>query len=125
MSEKVECFEDLIAWQKARVLAGRVHRLTRERPLANDFALARQLQRAGVSIMSNVAEGFERNYLREFGRYLLIANGSCAELRSHFYLAHDIDYLKVDEFNALMGQAKEVARIVAGLERSIRDRRTQ
>src|SRR5262245_65038788 len=90
---KVEKFEDLIAWQKARALAKSVYTLTRKGELATDFGLSRQMQRAAVSIMSNIAEGFERAGPKEFHNFLCIAKSSCAELRSQLYIAVDVGYI--------------------------------
>jgi four helix bundle protein len=112
---KIEKFEDLIAWQKARELVGAVYVATRERDFARDFGLASQVQRSAVSIMANIAEGFERNGMIELRRFLDIARGSCAEVRSHLYVANDIGYLDDESFHRLMLQAKGVARLPTGL----------
>jgi len=72
-------FEELVVWQKARKLTDMVYELTRRREFARDFGLQDQLRRAAVSIMSNIAEGFERGSDTEFGRFLVIAKGSCGE----------------------------------------------
>jgi four helix bundle protein len=85
-----ERFEDLIAWQKARELARIVYQVSRKEAFAKDFGLASQVQRAAVSIMSNIAEGFERSNPREFHHFLVVAKASCAEVRSQLYLALDI-----------------------------------
>ena len=85
----VKRFEDLIAWQKARVLTKGIYRATKTGALAKDFGLAGQTQRAAVSIMANIAEGFERNRPGEFHQYLSTAKASCAEVRSHLYVALD------------------------------------
>ena len=116
---KVERFEDLIAWQKARILTKTIYMISRQGLFARDFGLAGQTQRASVSIMSNIAEGFERSSLKEFHKFLAIAKSSCAEVRSHLYVAHDINYLSDSAFHKLNNQASEVARIVGGLRISI------
>ena len=89
MSNKIEEFEDLIAWRKARELTREVYRVTRQGKLAKDYGLSRQIQRAAVSIMSNIAEGFERGNPREFHQFLSVAKASCAEVRSQLYVALD------------------------------------
>ncbi len=119
MSRKITRFEDLIAWQKARVLAGTVYTLTRREAFAKDFGLTNQMQRAAVSIMSNIAEGFERGSQAEFKRFVTIAKASCAELRSQLYIAHDIGYLDKPSFQSTFYQTEEVARILGGLKTSI------
>ena len=115
-----ERFEDLIAWQKARSLTSVVYQATRQARFAKDFGLPAQLQRAAVSVMANIAEGFERNRFAEFHQFLSVAKASCAEIRSHLYVAYDIGYEK--RFGELLAQAEEVGRIVGGLRASLKDR---
>lgn len=112
---RVERFEDLIAWQKARLLTKAIYQVTKDGVFAKDFGLAGQMQRAAVSIMSNIAEGFERWGLGEFHQFLSVAKASCAELRSQLYIAHDVGYLEKEIFDQLMKQADEVGRIIGGL----------
>ena len=119
--KKLEQFEDLIAWQKARSLTREIYRVTREGRFSKDFGLASQIQRAAVSIMANIAEGFERNRLAEFHQFLSIAKGSCGEVRSHLYVALDAGYLTERRFSELLAQAEEVGRVVGGLRASIRN----
>jgi four helix bundle protein len=78
VSNKVERFEDLIAWQKSRILTQAIYQITRQSDFSRDFGLAGQMQRAAVSIMSNIAEGFERSKAGEFHQFLSIAKSSCA-----------------------------------------------
>ncbi|MBP7962887.1 MAG: four helix bundle protein [Caldilineaceae bacterium] len=115
----IEKFEDLIAWQKARVLCKDIYRITQKGPMANDYGLSRQIQRAAVSIMSNIAEGFERGGRGEFHQFLSIAKASCAEVRSQLYVALDVGYISQQEFTQLMKQAEEVGRIVGGLRAAV------
>jgi four helix bundle protein len=122
----IQRFEDLVAWQRARTLTKDVYLLTRERPFSGDFGLSGQIQRASVSIMANIAEGFERGNRAEFHQFLSVAKASCAEVRSHLYVASDIGYLSDVEFGRLRDQAEEVTRIVAGLRSAVaRQRDTQ
>ena len=116
-------FEDLIAWQKARILARDVYKVTQRGAFAKDFGLSNQIQRAAVSIMSNIAEGYERSGPGEFHHFLYIAKASCAEVRSQLYLAFDIGYLSQPEFNQLLAQAEEVSRIIGGLRAKVEQRR--
>jgi four helix bundle protein len=113
-------FEDLIAWQKARELAKKIWEMSRQVKISRDFDLVAQIRRAVVSVMSNIAEGFEREGQREFRQYLSIAKGSCAELRSQLYVALDSGYLGGGDFTNLLNRAEEVARIIGGLRISIR-----
>jgi four helix bundle protein len=119
MLSKIDRFEDLIAWQKARELTRAIYQVTQQGTFARDFGLARQIQRAAVSIMSNIAEGFERRGRREFHQFLSTAKGSCAEVRSQLYVAFDIGYLGKSDFHKLLAQAEEVGRVVGGLRASV------
>lgn len=87
ISLKIERFEDLIAWQKARIMTKQIYLITNEGAFAKDFGLRDQIRRASVSIMSNLAEGFDRGGRAEFHQFVVIAKGSCAEVRSQFYVA--------------------------------------
>jgi four helix bundle protein len=116
---KAERFEDLIAWQKARALAGTIYRATDSGAFSRDFGLRDQIRRAAVSIMSNIAEGFERGGRPEFHHFLVIAKASCAEVRSQLYLAKDVGYLADDQFNQLHDQAAETARVIGGLRAAV------
>ena len=120
---KVERFEDLIAWQKARSLTQLVYGSSRQGAFAKDFGLAGQIQRAAVSIMSNIAEGFERGGRPEFQQFLSTAKASCAELRSQLYIAFDVGYLDQSTFDRLLADAEEVARIIGGLRASVERQR--
>ncbi|HLM01954.1 MAG TPA: four helix bundle protein [Pyrinomonadaceae bacterium] len=124
-SKKVERFEDLIAWQKARELTGEIYKTTKSGEFAKDFGLRDQIRRAAVSIMSNLAEGFERGRTTEFHQYLSIAKGSCAEVRSQLYVAWDAEYLERDNFVSLMQTAREVGKIIGGLRKSIENKRDE
>jgi len=120
---KIERFEDLIAWQKARELTRAVYEATRQGAFAKDYGLSSQIQRAAVSIMSNIAEGFERGGRGEFHQFLSTAKASCAEVRSQLYVALDAGYLNQDTFDQLIQKAEEVARIVGGLRVSVQNQR--
>src|SRR6266496_2163228 len=93
MSKTINRFEDLIAWQKARQLTNVVYRLSASRPFARDFAMRNQIRGAALSVMSNIAEGFERNRIPEFLYFLRVAKASCGEVRSQSYAAFDVGYV--------------------------------
>lgn len=116
---KIERFEDLVAWQKARQLCGEISRLVEQPRLVRRFAFRDQIHRAAVSAMSNIAEGFERGSRAEFFHALSISKGSCAEVRSLLYVALDADYIERAEFERLRGQAIEVGRLVGGLRAAV------
>jgi len=115
---KITRFEDLIAWQRERKLTSDIYRMTKSSDFARDFGLRDQIRRASVSIMSNIAEGFERNRYREFHQFLSIAKASCGELRAQLYIAFDVGYLDQMSFNSLQTQAEEISRIISGLKAS-------
>lgn len=121
--EKIEKFEQLIAWQKARELTREIYTVTRQGPFARDFGLAGQIQRAVVSIMSNIAEGFERGRRPEFHQFLSTAKSSCAEVRSQLYVAFDIGYLDRAKFDGLLARSEEVGRIIGGLRAAVAKQR--
>jgi four helix bundle protein len=116
---KVRRFEDLVAWQKARELATDIYVATRQSGFAQDRNLVNQMRRAVVSIASNIAEGYERNSQAEFRRFLAIAKGSCAELRTQLYIALDVGYVSEQECSSLISKAVEVSRIIGGLRRAL------
>jgi four helix bundle protein len=119
MKKKIERFEDLIAWQKARALVAAIYKPTQKRPFARDFAFCNQITKAALSVPSNIAEGFERDRLREFHQFLSVAKSSCAEVRSQLYSAYDLGYVSEAELNRLLRQGEEVGRIIGGLRRSV------
>ena len=116
----VTSFEDLLAWQLARELTADIYGITRESAIYRDFGLRDQMRRAGVSIMSNIAEGHERGSSQEYYRFLAIAKGSCAELRSQLFAALDADYISADTFSDVAQKAKRVGQLIGALRSSIR-----
>lgn len=123
VAARIERFEELIASQKARTLSREIYETTRQGALARDFGLSGQIQRAAVSVMSNIAEGFERGGRGEFHQFLSTAKASCAELRSQLYVALDVGYLEEQKFHILLQHAEEVARIIGGLRASVAKQR--
>jgi four helix bundle protein len=117
--QKIEKFEDLIAWQKARELTKNIYEVTKQGDFRKDFGLRDQIRRASVSIMSNVAEGFERGGRSEFHQFLVISKGSCAELRSQLYVSLDVGYIDLRTFQTLDALAKETSRVIGGLRAAV------
>ena len=98
----IQAFEDLQVWKEARQITQEIYRLTRAGTFSKDFSLSNQMQRAAISMMSNIAEGYERGGNQELSQFLYIAKGSCGELRAQLYLALDKGYVmqaKADELN--------------------------
>ncbi len=117
-------FEDLEAWQQARHLVNEIYSLTRENSsLSKDFGLTDQVQRAAVSIMSNVAEGFERTHLSEKIQFYNIARGSTGEVRSLLYVISDNYPRSAPVAERLRGTAISVGKLVSGLLRSTEGRK--
>ena len=117
---KIERFEDIEAWKKARDLASRVYSVTSTGQLANDYNLTGQIRRASVSAMSNIAEGYARQTDKEFVQYLHIALGSVTEIQSQLYIARDLGYIADAEFSRVYGMAGETARIITGFIRYLK-----
>jgi len=113
--KKVRYFEDLIVYQKARALANEVYALTRRAAFAKDPSLADQIRRAAVSVLSNVAEGFERGSNTEFVQFLYIAKGSCGEVRAQLSIALDQGYLPDAEHGKLSDHCRLVSGMLSGL----------
>jgi four helix bundle protein len=119
---RVEQFEDLIAWQKARALAKRLRDNWMVPPMSGDFDMVSQLRRCSRSTMANIAEGFGRAGGREFHRFLSNASGSNTETQSHLYSAFDCQYINEQQLQSLLADAQEVGRIIAALQSAIRRR---
>jgi four helix bundle protein len=113
-------FEDIEAWQTARELTKLIYTFTDEGKFARDFGLRDQIRRASVSIMSNIAEGFESQTQAQFIRYLGIAKASAGEVRSQLYISRDLNYLTEEIFSSSFGMAeknsRQLARFIAYLE---------
>jgi four helix bundle protein len=103
-------FEEIEAWKTARSLTGRIYALTNEGLLARDFGLRDQMRRASVSIMSNIAEGFESRTEKLFLEFLGRAKASAGELRAKVYIAHDVGYLKKLEFDEIFDPVDKCSR---------------
>jgi four helix bundle protein len=107
-------FEDIESWKEARLLAARIYEMSNCGKFRMDFGLRDQIQRAAVSIMANIAEGFGRGGKPEFIRFLRISRASALETQSHLYIALDLGYLSEKEFETLHNQAIRVTRLVGG-----------
>jgi four helix bundle protein len=112
-------FEDLIAWQEARVLVRMVYKITADGTLAKDFGMRDQIQRAAVSVMTNIAEGFDCESTAEFARFLGIARRSAVEVQSLLYAALDVEHIKNETFKTYYEQAKKCKALIGGLKQGI------
>jgi len=113
-------FTNIEAWQDAGKLTFEVYAVTKRAPFSRDFELRGQIRGASVSIMSNIAEGFDRSGTGEFIQFLSIAKGSAAEFVSQLYVALDQKYISTDEFERLCSLATEVGRKLGALIRYLR-----
>ncbi|MDR4507321.1 MAG: four helix bundle protein [Candidatus Brocadiaceae bacterium] len=102
-------FEDLEVWKAARLLTNRIYGITKDDLFSKDYGLRDQIRRASVSVMSNIAEGFERGGNQEFIQFLLIAKGSCGEVRCQLYIAGDLGYIAQNELKPLVEQCKRIS----------------
>jgi four helix bundle protein len=118
----IKRFEDMDAWQTARALTKTVYQLTANGTFSRDFGLKDQMQRASVSIMSNIAEGFESRTEILFLEFLGRAKGSAGELRAQFYVAQDAGYISQDQFQSIQDQcakcSAQISRFMDYLKRS-------
>lgn len=110
----IEKFEDIEAWQKARELTKAVYSCSGKGPFAKDFGLRDQIRRASVSIMSNIAEGFERGGSAEFAQFLAIAKGSAGEVEAQLYVAFDQGYINQEQFDSIKSAASSTKKLIAG-----------
>jgi len=113
---KIEKFEDIIGWQKAFELTQIIYQVFSD---CKDYGFKNQIQRAAVSIMNNIAEGFERKTNNEFKQFLYVAKGSCGEVRSMGYLAKSLKYLSDDNASLLLRKSTEVSKILSGLIKTL------
>ena len=116
----VEHFEELEVWQLARALVGKIYRLAKQGEFAKDFGFRNQICRAAVSIVSNIAEGFERRSGNQFQQFLDIANGSAGEVRAQLYIALDLGYLSRDQFHDLLDDTISIGKMLTSLIRYLR-----
>jgi len=120
----IERFEHIKAWQEARNLVKMVYETVLEnKKFSQDFGLRNQIQRAAVSIMSNIAEGFSRQSDRELIQFLTISRGSVSELQSQLYIALDLNYIDSTKFNRLYQKSSDVAKLINGFIRYLRKTR--
>jgi len=113
---KTERFEDIISWQKSKELSVSIYKIFKS---DTDFGFRNQIEKASVSVMNNIAEGFERQTNNEFRQFLYIAKGSCGEVRSMLFLAKDLDKINNENFKKLYSLAIEISKLLSGLIKSL------
>jgi four helix bundle protein len=112
----ITSFEEIIAWQKARELTNIVYKIFSKN---KDFGFKNQIERAAVSVMNNIAEGFERQTNKEFKNFLYISKGSCGEVRSMIIIAKDLSYISSEEFNDIQQRCQEISRLLSGFIKTL------
>lgn len=118
----IKRFEDILAWQEARKLVKDIYQMTRDGAFSKDFGLRDQIQRAAVSVMTNIAEGFDCESHVEFARFLGIARRSAVEVQSLLYAAQDIGYINNETFKGEYAQAEKAKALIGGLKKSLKPR---
>jgi len=114
-------FEEIQAWQKAREITKAVYQVTNNPGFSKDFGLRDQIRRASVSIMANIAEGHGRRTRTEFANFLNLSRGSTSEVQSHLYVALDLEYISMQEFEKLYQTLEEISRMNLSLARYLRE----
>ena len=117
---RIQRFEDLESWKIARGVVSEIYKLARKGSFAQDYALRNQICRSSVSIMANIAEGFERDGDKEFLNFLSIAKGSAGETRSLLYVALDQGYIEASDFERISAGLRECSRVISGLSGYLR-----
>ncbi|NPA66972.1 MAG: four helix bundle protein [Chlorobi bacterium] len=113
---KIEKFEDILSWQRSRKLVISVYEIFKDH---KDFGFKNQIEKAAVSVMNNIAEGFERKSNNEFKYFLFVAKGSAAEVRSMLYLAKDLNKIKKENFENLYKLTIEISKLLSGLIKTL------
>ncbi len=112
----IKSFEDIEVWKKAQKATLDIYQAFR---LNKDFSLRDQIQRASVSVSNNIAEGYERQGNKEFKKFLFIAKGSSAEVRSMLYLSHELKYINSEQCNKLLDQYREISRMISAFIKAL------
>ena len=120
---KIECFEEIKAWQEARRLANIVYTFTKRPSFSKDFGLRDQIQRAAVSVMANIAEGFERKTCKEFRNFLSMALASCSEVRSRLYVDLDQKYIEQADFDLAYTTCEQTSKLIFGFMKYLESRK--
>ncbi len=115
----IKRFEDIQAWQEARILVKIIYQLTIKEKFSKDYGMRDQIRRASVSVMNNIAEGFDCESKVEFARFLGIARRSAVEVQSILYAAMDVEYIDQTEFDLHYEQARKAKALIGGFKRSL------
>lgn len=114
-----EGFRTLTTWQKAYELALEIYKITKDYPEHELFGLISQMRRASISVVANIAEGYERQYRKEYIQFLMIAKGSLGEVETYLLFSKDLEYISKEKYKAIEDKRQEVAKLLKGLIRSL------
>lgn len=112
----IDKFEDIIAWQKSKELTKLIYSKFAE---SKDYSFRDQIQRASVSIMNNIAEGFERKSNNEFKYFLYISKGSCGEVRSMLLLAYELNKISIADYQEMNLLSEEISKMLSGFIKTL------
>ena len=118
---RINNFEEIDAWKKARSLTNNIYSMPSDDPFANDYGLKNQIQRASISIMANIAEGFDSSTNQSFINFLVYAMRSATEVQSHLYVALDQNYISEEKFQKIYNQVEDVKKLISGFKRYLKN----
>jgi four helix bundle protein len=121
---KIERFEDIEAWKQARILTNEIYTVSEIGKFSKDFSLKDQIRRASVSVMANIAEGFDTGTDKDFIRFLIISRRSATEIQSHLYVALDRNYIDKKQFSSLYEQVVSIKSLIYGFIRYLANKKT-
>ena len=119
----IKSFEGLIIWQESRKFINDIYKLTKNFPQEELYGLTSQIRRAAISIMSNIAEGFDRRTTKEFIHFLIIARASASEIQNDLYISLDLNYINDEDFKTIYNHAQKIAKLINGLITYLRSQR--
>jgi len=111
---KIKNFEEIESWKRARQLSKKIYKITSTEKFSKDWELKEQIRRAAISVMSNIAEGFDSSSKIEFARFLGISRRSASEVQSQLYIALDQNYIDANDFNPLYKETEEIRKMITG-----------
>ncbi len=122
---KINKFEDIEVWKEARELTKEIYALTKKPTFSRDYSLVDQIRRAAISIMANIAEGFDSNSDAQFISFLSYSQRSASELQSHLYVALDQSYILENKFNELYNRIEKIKRLIGGFIKYLKTKKDQ
>ena len=117
---RIERFEDIEAWKEARKLVNMIYGISDKQKFSRDFGLKNQIRSASVSVMSNIAEGFDRGTNKEFIQFLIVGRASASEVKSQLYVALDRKYITSDRFHEIYDQISKLISLIDGFVRYLK-----